>query len=575
MKILLVDDNPADRETCLRLLRGESLRPLAVRQASTVAEGIEVLGDYDPDCVLLDYQLPDGDGFEFLNEVSANTGSVPYPVILLTGMAGDDVALKAVQAGAQDYLEKDSLDGPSLVRGLRHAVDRHRMLEELRSARDQATQLATHCPLTCLPNRHLLHDRLSRAIATADRGPGNLGVFFIDIDRFKTINDTLGHAAGDAVLMLVGERLNAGTRDTDTIARVGGDEFAVLLPDLTRSEDAGRVATKILTAVSAPMVVEGTELRVSASVGIAVLPHDGDSAEALLRCADAAMYRAKEEGGGTFRYYTNDMNRASVEKLSLERDLRAALERDELALHFQPIVDGRHGTVVGAEALVRWTHPELGPIPPGSFIPLAEETGLIVDLGDWVLREACRRSVGWQRAGLRAIPISVNVSALQLVRSDLPSLVSSVLEETGLEGRHLELEVTESCFMRDVERASEILRKIRALGIRIAVDDFGTGYSCLHILKELPLDCLKIDRSFIEKASSDSSGATVAAAIIALANGLGLMAIAEGVERPDQLAFLLEHGCNLSQGFLFSPPLADAEFREILRAGRIVLADSS
>ena len=573
MKILVIDDNPADREICLQMLRGENVDLREIREASSVAEAIEAVGDYEPDCVFLDYLLPDGDGFRFLSEIAANTGSAPFPVILMTGMADQDIASQAIHAGAQDYLEKDGLNGPTLVRVVRHSVDRHRILQELRLARDQAERLATHCPLTGLPNRFLFRDRLVTAVAAAERSRENLGVFFIDIDRFKVINDSLGHLAGDTVLAQVGERLARATRDTDTVARVGGDEFTVLLPHLTRTEDAGRVSTKILDALCAPMRVGATELRVSVSVGIAMFPNDGGHAGALLQHADTAMYRAKEEGGGSFRYYADHMNRSSVTKLSLERDLRTALERDELDLHFQPKLDLRDGTLVGAEALVRWTHAELGPIPPSDFVPLAEETGLIVDLGEWVLRRACRTSRDWQRAGLRILPIAVNVSALQLTRSNFAELVASALAASGLDGRHLELEVTESCFMRDVDRVCSELDEIRALGVRIALDDFGTGYSSLHMLKRLPIDCLKIDRAFVHEASRDHGGAAIATAIIALAKGLGLATVAEGVERPEELVVLLENGCNWGQGFLFSPALADADFREILRMGRVPVKD--
>lgn len=569
MKVLIIDDSPADREAFLRLLRAEGPRPLDVRGASDLAEAFEMLGNYEPDCVFLDRQLPDGDVFEFLRAVSLEGGSMPFPVVLLIGETEDDVAMRAIQAGAHDYLEKGHVEGPTLARVLRHALDRHRLLEELRGARDRAHHLATHCPLTSLPNRHLLQDRLAGEIARARRTFGTFGVLLIDIDRLMVINDTLGQSAGDTVLTVIAERIGAVTRETDTVARVGGDEFAVVLSDLARSIDGGRVAAKMLAALSAPIQVEAIEVRVSASLGIALFPNDGDTAAALLGSADVAMYRAKEDGGGTYHYYRKDMNRSSAKKLSLERDLRNALERGELTLHFQPIVDGRDGRVTGAEALARWTHPQHGPVPPGDFIPLAEETGLIVELGQWVLREACERAREWQEAGLRAVPVSVNVSVCQLSRKNFVDLVSSVLLETGLEGRYLELEVTESCFMRDVTRISETLAEVRRLGVRVAVDDFGTGFSSLHMLKRLPVDCLKIDRVFVEEASGSVGEATIATAIIALAKSLSLSPVAEGVERSEQLEFLLENGCYQTQGFLFSAPLPDEDFRRVLRAGKI------
>jgi diguanylate cyclase (GGDEF)-like protein len=426
-------------------------------------------------------------------------------------------------------------------------------------------RLAHFDPLTGLPNRLLFVDRLHQVLTQAHRAERMAAVMLLDLDRFKTVNDSLGHAAGDQLLKAVAERLSGCIREGDTVARLGGDEFSLLLPDLRYIQDGATVAQKILDVLTQPFRLNGHELFLSTSIGITLYPFE-ESSDALLRQADAAMYAAKRRGGKCFEFYTAEMGAASVKRLSLEGALRRALEREELVLHYQPQIDLPSGTVVGAEALLRWRHPEWGLVAPSEFIPLAEETGLIVPLGQWVLEQACRQAVAWRNAGLAPGRIAVNVSARQFHQSDFAATILETLERTGLEPRRLELELTESALMGNLEATAAMLETLHHAGVQIAIDDFGTGYSSLGYLKRFPIDRIKIDRSFIRDIPADADDAALAAAIIALCRNLAIEAVAEGVETAEQLEFLRERGCHSVQGFLLSPPLPTAGLAEWLTA---------
>ena len=435
-------------------------------------------------------------------------------------------------------------------------------------AEDIVRHLAFHDVLTGLPNRALLKDRLAVALAQAHRQAGNVAVMFLDLDRFKLINDTLGHSVGDELLRNVGGQLQNLLREGDTVARVGGDEFTLVLPGMTESKDVIKAAQRVLEALSEPRMLAGRDVRVTASLGIAVYPADGRDAESLLRNADTAMYRAKERGKDTFEMYTSSMNQDGFQRLVLENSLRHALERREFIVYYQPQVDLTSMKVVGLEALVRWEHPERGIISPDEFIHIAEETGQIVPLGEQVLRMACEQSRAWQDSGLPPLRLAVNLSARQFQQRDLVDTIALALTETGLPPDQLQLEITEHVAMQDAAFTAATLKRLRDMGVQIAIDDFGTGYSSLSYLKAFPINTVKIDRSFVRDITVDASDAAITRAIIAMAHSLNLTVTAEGVETHEQLAFLRESGCDEFQGYIFSEPVPAHDFQSFV-AGKL------
>ena len=421
-----------------------------------------------------------------------------------------------------------------------------------------------HDILTGLANRLLLRERLEQAMAVTRRSTLPLWVVFIDLDRFKFVNDTLGHDAGDLVLKNVAERLRDATREVDTVARLGGDEFVLLLPQHGNGEPGVAILQRILDAVAQPLQLGDYEFFLSCCIGVAVYPDDGSDADTLIKHADIAMYRAKEQGRGQWQFYASSMNAGTLERLGLESELRHALERGQFHLEYQPQLDLASGAVVGMEALLRWEHPQLGRIAPASFISLAEEMGLITPIGDWVLRTACAQARAWQLAGHGPLRLAVNLSARQFKQKNLLHAVAQALAETGLDAAQLELELTESMVMHDVEQATAIMGNLKALGVQLSIDDFGTGYSSLAYLRHFPIDVLKIDKSFVSDITHSTDDAAIVHAIISLAHSLRLKVIAEGVETAQQLAFLRQHGCDQMQGYLFSRPLAAPAFEELL-----------
>lgn len=430
--------------------------------------------------------------------------------------------------------------------------------------------LATHDALTNLPNRTLLADRLSQALAHAKRTERQVALLFLDLDRFKDVNDSFGHPFGDALLQAVAERLQSSVREGDTVARQGGDEFLILLSDLERVEDIEFVAVKILRALAKPFHIDGRELFVRGSIGASVYPADGADLETLLKHADTAMYRTKEEGGSGYRLYAREMSQRAIERIKMEGALRRALEQQQFELFYQPKVELKGGKIIGSEALIRWRHPDLGLVLPSRFIPIAEETGLIHAIGSWALKTACSQSKAWQEEGLTPFDIAVNLSAKQLKRGNLVKLVDQILRDTGLEGRYLELEITETMVMHDPERFIPILEDLKELGVKLSVDDFGTGYSSLSYLKRLPFDRLKIDQSFVRDIATDTNDAVIVQTVISLGHTLGLKVIAEGVETLEQLTFLCRHRCDDMQGYYSSRPVPAEQFGRLLRENRRV-----
>ncbi len=436
----------------------------------------------------------------------------------------------------------------SLANTLATAIDRWH-------AEQRLAHLAQFDPLTGLPNRSLFLDRFSQTLKQAARGQHLVGALFVDIDRFKVINDTLGHSTGDKLLVQAAQRLQACVRAEDVVGRLGGDEFAFVLSHLTRPDDAAVVAQKVVASMSVPFDLDGQEVCVSASVGIGIYPMDGEDAGTLLRNADTAMYRTKERGRNGYQFYLPQMNEQALERLQLQTQLRGALERQEFLLHYQPKVSLATGRICGFEALLRWQHPQRGLVPPLQFVPILEDTGLIVQVGEWVVRTVCRQLARWQAAGLQVRPVAVNLSARQFQQRHLDATIAAIVADTGIAPGLLELELTESMLMSDADEAVRTLDALRAQGVRLAVDDFGTGYSSLAYLKRLPLDSLKIDRAFIRDVTTDADDAVITRAIINLAHSLGLEVVGEGVETQEQLDFLRAHGCDEMQGFFFARPM--------------------
>jgi diguanylate cyclase (GGDEF)-like protein/PAS domain S-box-containing protein len=438
-------------------------------------------------------------------------------------------------------------------------------ITERKVAEERVQSLAYFDALTGLPNRTLLRDRLSLALTGARRNKNKVALFFLDLDRFKNINDSLGHSAGDLLLKGIAERLKAWGREHDTIARLGGDEFVVVASDVKDIADAAVAAQRLMDGLTAEMVIQGHSLSVSCSLGISIYPEHGTDSETLIKHADAAMYTAKDNGRNNFQFFTSDMNAQAVERLNLENTLRTALDRKELFLMYQPQMDIASRKITGLEALLRWQHPKMGLVPPDEFIRTAENSGLIVPIGEWVLRTACSQARKWQDEGLTAVSVAVNVSAVQFRREGFSELIRQVLFETGLAPQYLELEVTESLLLSSADVTLSVLQELKNMGLSLAIDDFGTGYSSLSYLKRFPVSKLKIDRSFVRDVALNPDDAAITTAIISMAKSLNLKLIAEGVENEAQMSFLRAHQCDQIQGYYFSKPLAVDKVADKLR----------
>jgi diguanylate cyclase (GGDEF)-like protein len=451
-----------------------------------------------------------------------------------------------------------------LAENVSFALDNFDRADEKNQADERIEYLASHDSLTNLPNRETFNGLLREAIDQAQRHDLRFAVLFIDLDRFKVINDSLGHEAGDLLLLEVANRLRGALRASDVVARLGGDEFVVILDRCGAIDDVQRIATGLLAALAEPMELAGHECHTTASIGIAMYPANGSDAQTLTKNADMAMYLAKEDGKNGYRFFSKEVKTQSIERLSLESALRRALEREQFSLNYQPKVDMETGQITGVEALLRWAHPELGNVSPAQFIPLAEETGLIVPIGRWVVREACAQAMAWQRRGLLPVSMAVNLSPRQFVDEHLLQDVDEALAASGMSPVLLQLEVTESMMMRNVGRALKVLDAIQSRGIRLAIDDFGTGYSSMSLMKHFPIDTIKIDRSFVRDLPQDSEDQAIAQAIISMGKALGMTVVAEGVENVEQETFLRNHGCDEMQGFLISKPLPARQMAELL-----------
>ncbi len=521
----------------------------------------------------------------FLNLLGYTSTNLPRNIHDLTSPEHhrlDDEAFEKLMAfGAcapfeKDFLKHDGTQIPVLFGAALHedeiacfVVD----LSQNRQAKEKLNHLAYHDALTDLPNQVLFKDRLKQAIALSRRSDQMQAVLLLNLDRFKTINDSLGYTAGDRLLQSVARRLSSCVRESDTVARFGGDEFAVLLTQIPRAQDAANVASAIKSALDQAFLFEDQEIFVSSSIGISLYPHDGRDTGGLLKNAGAALDRAKSLGGNVYQFYTAGGTTRALKQLVLENNLRPGLERAEFLVQYQPQVDVRGFHLVGMEALVRWQHPSLGLLYPNEFVPLAEESGLIISLGDWVMRTACAQNKAWQDAGLMPLRLSVNFSARQFQQSTFITDVAQILKETNLDPRWLELELTESSIMKDPEAAIEKLHELKLMGIKVAVDDFGTGYSSLNYLKRFPIDTLKIDKTFVSDVCRDPHDTAIVRAIINLGHALDLTVIAEGVETKEQLQYLTALECDVVQGFLFSKALPATVFEELLIEQRRVTSE--
>jgi diguanylate cyclase (GGDEF)-like protein len=546
--VLLIEDNDADAELVTEFL--SEVRNARVTRATRIEEAAHALRALTFDFVISDLGLPDAHGLDTVRRLQPLAPDTP--LIVLTGIDDEDLAVQAVQHGAQDYLVKGELDAASLRRTLRHAAERKRVYNRL-------VHMSRHDPLTGVNNRAGLRDRIETTLAKARRRQLPFAVLFIDLDHFKAINDTLGHHAGDAVLLEVAWRISQCVRTSDLVARLGGDEFAVLLDELNPGDVPYVVGERILTSLERPIALPGGDVVVTGSIGVAQYPEVSGSVDDILKAADTAMYLAKRRGRNNIQVVgaVPDEERT---RLALVNDLQHALERGELTLHFQPEFTIDRHRVVAYEALLRWNRPGDGLVPPAEFVPLLEENGRIIAVGEWVLERACEQLAQWRTAGWQDLRVSVNLSARQFERPGLVDTVIDCLRRHGLPGRSLELELTESILMGDTQQVKGMLATLRGLGVRIAIDDFGTGYSSLAYLSRFEVDSLKIDRSFIEQVDVDRERSLITSAIVTLGHHLGLEVIAEGVETPEQLAFLSTARCDLVQGFLLGRPAKAEHF---------------
>lgn len=687
--MLLIEDNPGNARLIQEMFKEQGAQNVELKHVENMAEAEKYLAVYPVDIILLDLGLPDVQGLEAVRRTRRAAPGVP--LVILSGMDDESMAIQAMQEGAQDYLIKGQIEPRELVRALRYAVERkiieeHLFEEEERAqvtldcigdavistdisgnimflnqvaekmtgwqlrevagqpmakafrivnastrkviqnpmlkasehnrkgnlpansvliqkdgteiyiedsvapihdhdgkvigsvlvfrdvsaARAMAQQIAhaaEHDFLTGLPNRLLLNDRIGQAIILAERNKDKVAVLFLDMDGFKHINDSLGHSAGDKLLQSIANRLRNCVRAPDTVSRQGGDEFIVLLQGVNQPEDAAVAARRLLDSVAESYSMGQHNLHITTSIGVSLYPDDGPDAETLIKNADTAMYQAKEHGRQSFQFFKAEMNVRAVERQSIEEDLRRALERNEFALHYQPKIDLATGAITGVEALLRWTHPTRGSISPAQFIPIAEDTGLILPIGAWVLREACTQAQAWVEAGLPMGTIAVNVSAIELRNADFLREMLSTLCDSGHDPRSLELELTESFLMKNSGSAASVLQSIREKGVRIAIDDFGTGFSSLSYMRKFPLDALKIDQSFIRQIVTSSDDTAIVSAIISMGQSLKLRAIAEGVETTEDLTFLQQLKCDEAQGYYFSRPVPAERCADLLRIG--------
>lgn len=595
INILLIEDNPGDARLLEEMLMQAQGLSFELVWVDNLTDGIAHLRTKPADVLLLDLGLPESSGLDTLQRVLTGAPEVPT-LVVLSGLSDENIAVQAVQSGAQDYLIKGQVDTALLVRSIRYAMERsqakqalrkandeleHRVVErtaelantiqalhaeikERKQAEDRIRYMAHYDALTGLPNRDLLQDRIRQAVAYAHRNRTQMAVLYIDLDYFKHINVSLGHKVGDRMLQIAAARLQECVREGDSVSRPDGDEYALCLPLLSEVGEAGLVAQKVLDALGQTFYVDGNELHASASIGISLYPDDGADVEILMGAAYTAMNHAKERGRGNYQFFTQALNKAAQQRLVMENRLRQALAKNEFVLHYQPQVNMANGTIFSCEALLRWRQPGKVPISCGGFIAIAEESSLILSIGDWVLREACRQLKQWQDAGHPELRIAVNLSPRQFYQPHFFDMVVAILDETGLAATGLDLEITEGLLLQRRDDVLDTLNRLSDMGIQLSLDDFGTGYSSLSYLQRFPVHALKIDQSFVREIGRDRNATALVTAIIAMANSLDMKVLAEGVETTQQIDFLKSHGCPSAQGFYYSKAVPEDAFIRLL-----------
>ena len=578
-KILVCDDDQNVRLLTRQCLEAENM---LVVEASNGLEALDIFERERPDLVFLDVEMPGMSGLEACQRIRQMPQGESIPIMIVTGSDDRQSIDEGFEAGATQYKTKP-VNWSLLGRDVQYMLRASNAFNSLKRQEDRLRYLAYYDPLTSLPNRRSFNEQLNRLLKRSARHKTSSALMFIDLDHFKRINDSIGHARGDSLLVEIAKRLTNELREDDAvnyfsdrnaadgeavagteIARLGGDEFTVVLSDVENVGHIEKVARRILESLSQPIALQSHNPVVTPSIGIAIYPQDGKDPDTLIRNADTAMYVAKAEGRACFRFYNEEMNAQAVEQLKMEEELRDAMRNHELELRYQPQIDSSSGTVVSMEALVRWKHPTRGMVPPQEFIPVAESTGLIIELGEWVMDEVARHCLYWDSLGLKSFRVSVNISPLQFNQSHLPEWVADFLSRSGLPADRLELELTEGAIMTDAETNIAKLAALKDLGVDLAVDDFGTGYSSLSYLKRFPIDTLKIDQSFVADLSTPD-GAAIVDAILALAKTLNLRVIAEGIENEFHLSHLVRRGCDLLQGFYFARPLYPEDVPSMLR----------
>jgi diguanylate cyclase (GGDEF)-like protein len=599
IRILLIEDNPGDAHLIEQMLEQAQGLEFTLTWVDNLTDGLAHLRTTPTDLLLLDLGLPESTGLDTVHKVLALAPAVPT-LVVLSGLSDEELAVQAVQSGAQDYLIKGRVDTSLLVRSIRYAMERSQARKALRQANDELEQrvaartselaqtvhalqaeiaerkqaeeriryMVHYDVLTGLPNRELLKDRITQAIAYAHRNRTRMAVIFIDLDYFKHINVSLGYQIGDHLLQIAATRLQDCLREGDSLGRAGGDEYVIFLPLLSGVGESMVVAQKALDAFSQPFVVDGNELHASASVGISLYPEDGEDFETLMHASYTAMNHAKESGRGNCQFFTPALNQAAQQRMVLENRLRRALAQDELVLHYQPQVNMANGSIISCEALLRWRQPGKEPISCGGFISIAEESSLILSIGEWVLREACHQLKQWHDAGHPELRIAVNLSPRQFYQPHFFETIVAILEETGLDAAGLDLEITEGLLLQHSDAVVDTLNRLSAIGVQLSLDDFGTGYSSLAYLQRFPVHALKIDQSFVREIGRDRNATALVDAIIAMANSLDMKVLAEGVETSQQIAFLTDHGCPFAQGFYYSAAVAGDAFIRLLDQGR-------
>ena len=562
MNILIIDDDAVDRMAAVRTLRDSGLSLGEIIETDSADEGIQFAQNNSFDVILLDYQLPPTNGIEVLR-LLRGIRNLSTAIVMLSHSNDENLALQCIEAGAQDFLMKVEVSSIRLKRAILLAKERYHLEQQIRISHEQLRQLAEQDSLTGLSNRYFFDEALKDAISNAQRDNKTLGLLLLDLDHFKNINDTLGHAAGDQLLKEVASRLQSPIREGDKLCRLGGDEFAILIQNISNPEQIRLLIKRIFDALQAPMSIEGKSITISISVGIAIYPDCATNAIELMKCADVAMYRAKADGRNQFHYYSKTVHEQMQNRVRLEHDLSIALQQNQFELYYQPQVDSKNFQLIGVEVLIRWHHPELGLVPPGDFIPIAEESGLINDIGQWVLDTACQQFGKWLiTLGPSAVnfSIAVNLSARQLKHSNLIPYLKNCIDKYAISPMQLELELTESTLDTSSE-AMAVLKNISEIGIILALDDFGTGYSSLSHLQEYPFKVLKIDKKFVQVISNEEDQDFLRA-IIAFAHSLKFETVAEGVETEAQKELCSELGIHRLQGYYFSKPLPLSQFEE-------------